>query len=90
VGGVLTAHAGIEFYVDIFEGIGALDKLEPFASINGPRFFGIEPSDEQITLVREEWKIEKPFFVAKLGTPLSKTEEVIPFRLGEAVGWKLV
>jgi len=90
IGGVLTAHAGIEFYTDVFEEIGILDKLEQFSSVNGPSFFGIEPSKEQITLVREEWKIEKPFFVAKLGTPLSKTEEVIPFRLGEAVGWKLV
>jgi len=73
IGGVLTAHAGIEFYTDVFEEIGILDKLEQFSSVNGPSFFGIEPSKEQITLVREEWKIEKPFFVAKLGTPLSKT-----------------
>ncbi len=52
------AHAGIEFYVEAFEDMGALDdRFERFASINGPRFYGLPPSNETITLVREEWTV---------------------------------
>ena len=35
----LTAPAAIELYARAFDEVGALDKLEAFASLNGPRFF---------------------------------------------------
>lgn len=92
VGGVLTAHIGIEGYLEAFEDMGALDdRFERFASINGPQFFGIEPSNQYLTLVREEWKVEKPFISISTATGIQVPfEEVIPFRLGETVRWKLV
>ena len=87
-GGVLMAHAGIELYAETFEGM--LDKFENFACINGPGFYGIEPSNETITLVREEWKVEKPFVTISTATGIQVPfEEVIPFRLGETIRWKL-
>jgi len=92
-GGVLMAHAGIELYVEAFEDIDALDKLESFASINGPRFFGLSPSESMIELVREEWEVDDSFRCDKPSDeihPLGKVwDEVIPFRLGEKVRWKL-
>jgi len=85
-GGVLMAHAGIELYAEAFEDMGALDdRFERFASINGARFYGIEDSDETISLVREEWTVRNPYRIADNGT----SKEVVPFRLGEKVRWKL-
>lgn len=93
-GGVLMAHAGIELYVEAFEDMGALDKLEDFASINGPRFFGLSPSGNMIEFVREEWEVERTFQYDKEPyeiEPLGKDwEDVVPFRLGEKVRWKLI
>jgi dihydroorotase len=88
LGGVLTAHMGIESYLEAFEDMHALDdRFERFASVNGPRFYGLEQSDGLLTLVREEWKVEKPFqcFTAEG----SGVETFVPFRLGELVRWKL-
>lgn len=86
-GGVLMAHAGIELYVEAFEDIGALDdRFERFASINGARFYGLADSDETIELVREEWTVRNLFRIAEGGY----AKEVIPFRLGEKIRWKLV
>jgi dihydroorotase len=88
LGGVLTAHMGIEGYLEAFEDMHALDdRFERFASVNGPRFYGLEQSDGLLTLVREEWKVEKPFqcFTAEG----SGVETFVPFRLGELVRWKL-
>lgn len=85
-GGVLTAHAGIELYAEAFEDMGALDdRFERFASINGPCFYGLTPSMEAITLVREDWTVD-PFIIATEGGE----EPVEPFRVGEKVRWKLI
>lgn len=53
--GCYTAYAAIELYAEAFEQRNALPKLEAFASLNGPRFYGLPPSAEHITLVRQEW-----------------------------------
>ncbi len=88
-GGVLMAHAGIEFYVEAFEDMGCLDKLEDFASVNGPRFYGLEPSKGEITLVRENWKITEAFYALDVSGESGGSDKVVPFRLGERVRWKL-
>lgn len=92
IGGVLMAHAGIELYVEAFEDMKALDdRFERFASINGRQFFGVDafyglqPSDEILELVRDEWIVREPFFAQEAGV----NEKIIPFRLGENIRWKL-
>jgi dihydroorotase len=93
--GVLMAHAGIELYAEAFDAIQALDnRFERFASINGPRFYGIEPSTEQISLIREPWTVPPMFIAQEEAAPkaggLSMHQEIIPFRQGEKIEWKLV
>jgi len=39
-------------YVRDFDAAGALPKLEAFASLNGPRFYGLAPNDATITLTK--------------------------------------
>ena len=80
--GCYTAYAAIEMYAEAFEQRNALDKLEAFASLNGPRFYGLAPSTEQITLVREEW-------TAPTSLPFGELN-VIPLRAGEKLRWRLL
>ncbi len=79
--GMYTANAAIELYAEAFEAAGALDKLEAFASLNGPAFYGLAPNADRITLRRESWTVpaELPF----------GDEALVPLRAGETIGWKL-
>ena len=79
--GIYTAHAAIELYAIAFEEAGALDRLEGFASQFGAQFYGLPPSRDTITLVREDWKVPDtlPFGAEKL----------VPLRAGEILPWKL-
>ena len=56
--GVFCSPAAVEMYTQVFDELGALDKLEGFLSLNGPTFFGIEPSNETITLVKKDWQLK--------------------------------
>lgn len=89
VGGVMTAHAGIELYAEAFDKIGALEKLEAFASENGPAFYGIPASKERITLERKPWTVEHNFYVEEIADGESVQMLFVPFRLGEKVEWRL-
>jgi dihydroorotase len=79
--GIYTAHAAIELYATAFEEAGAMDKLEAFASLNGPRFYGLPENEDKITLVREEWRVPErlPF----------GSDDLVPLRAGETIPWKL-
>jgi len=81
--GMYTAHAALELYACAFEEAGALDKLEGFASLAGPRFYGLAPNRDKVTLVREEWAIAPVL-------PFGEGAEIVPLRAGETIAWKLL
>nr|WP_255705535.1 MULTISPECIES: dihydroorotase [unclassified Ectothiorhodospira] len=80
--GIFSAPAAIEFYAEAFEQAGALDKLEGFASLNGPAFYGLPVNEDFITLKREPWTIPQAY-------PFGG-EQVVPLRAGGEVSWRLV
>jgi len=80
--GCYTAHAAIEFYAEVFEQAGALDKLEGYASFFGADFYGLPRNIQKITLRKEEWKVP-----ATLGFG---EHRLVPLRAGELMKWKLV
>ena len=80
--GIYTAHAGIELYAIAFEEAGALERLEGFASLFGPRFYGLPVNEESITLVRQDWRV--PDRIEFGGADL------VPLRAGETLPWKLL
>jgi len=80
--GCYTAHAAIEMYAEAFDNAGALDKLEAFASFNGPAFYGLPRNQGQITLRKESWTPPASFAFGEA--------ELKPLRAGEALPWKLV
>jgi dihydroorotase len=79
--GCYTALHAMELYAQAFDQVGALDKLEAFASLNGPAFYGLPVNQEQITLKRESWMIP-----AEL--PFGDTV-IVPLNAGTQMEWKL-
>ena len=79
--GIYTAHAALELYATAFEEMGALDKLEGFASLFGAQFYGLPPNRGTVTLVREQWRVPERL---RFGD-----DELVPLRAGETIAWKL-
>ncbi len=79
--GIYTAHAAIELYATAFEEAGALDRLEGFASLHGPKFYGLPPNQEKIRLERRAWNVP-----AVLGFG---EHQLVPLRAGESLPWSL-
>ena len=51
--GVFSAHASLEFYAEVFEDAGCLERLEAFSSQNGADFYGFAPNTEKDVLKPE-------------------------------------
>ncbi|MEO7338006.1 MAG: dihydroorotase, partial [Caldimonas sp.] len=80
--GCYTALTALELYAEAFDQAGALDRLEPFASFNGPDFYGLPRNETKVTLERANWRVPDtvPFGDADLK----------PLRGGETLAWKLM
>jgi len=50
--GCFTATNTLSILAQVFEYAGALDRLETFASLNGPAFYGLAPNDTTMTLTK--------------------------------------
>ena len=80
--GIFNAPFALESYAAIFEAEGALDRLEAFASVNGPRFYGLPLNTGTVTLERRTVPVPE---VLKLAAA-----DLVPFHAGEELGWSLV
>jgi dihydroorotase len=79
--GIFTAPAALEIYAQVFAEDGALDRLEAFASLNGPRFYGLPPNERRITLRRTPWRIPPRIDAGNT--------VVVPFLAGEEIAWAI-
>ena len=79
--GVYTAHAAIELYAEAFEAVGALDRLEGFASFHGADFYGLPRNTRLVTLVKRTWKVPEAL-------PYG-AHTLVPLRAGAGVSWSL-
>jgi len=78
--GVFNAPFAMESYANTFEEEGALDKLEAFASENGPKFYGLPLNERRIVLERAP--VAVPDHVEGNGNRL------VPFLAGETLSWR--
>jgi dihydroorotase len=78
--GIFNAPFALESYAAVFEEEGALDRLEAFASENGPRFYGLPLNEGTVTLERTECTV--PDRIDAGGTA------IVPFHAGETLGWR--
>jgi dihydroorotase len=76
--GIFNAPFALESYAAVFEEEGALDKFEAFASINGPRFYGLPVNEMTITLERTAVHVPE------------QIEGLVPFHAGETLRWRFV
>ena len=80
--GIFNAPFALEAYAMVFEEEGALDRLEAFASENGPNFYGLPLNEGQAVLERAP--VTVPETVPATGT------SIVPFLAGETLSWRLV
>jgi len=79
--GSYTAHAAIELYAEVFEQESALDKLEAFASLNGPAFYQLPVNKDKITLVKKAWQVP--------ATLSFGNDVVVPIRGNDSIAWQV-
>jgi len=79
--GCFTALSALELYAEAFDGAGALDKLEGFASHHGPDFYGLPRNAGTVTLKRESWALPA-------SVPFGEAAELKPLRADETLGWR--
>jgi dihydroorotase len=78
--GIFNAPFALESYAAAFEDEDALERLEAFASENGPRFYGLPLNEERVALEREEVKVPDALRAADT--------RVVPFHAGETLRWR--
>lgn len=79
--GCYTALHAMELYAQAFDQVGALNKLEGFASFFGPDFYQLPRNAGSITLKRESWTL--PNELSYLDGSL------VPLNGGEIINWKV-
>ncbi|HEU0188562.1 MAG TPA: dihydroorotase [Gallionella sp.] len=79
--GIYTAHAAVELYAEAFELLGALGKLEGFASFFGADFYGLPRNTDKITLRKESWQAPDSLSFGE--------HRLVPLRAGEFISWKI-
>ncbi len=79
--GIFNAPFALETYAAVFEEEGALDKLEAFASENGPRFYGLPLNEGSVTLERNAAEVPDALGLDDI--------ELVPFLAGSELCWSL-
>jgi dihydroorotase len=84
VPGIFNAPVALATYAKVFEEEGALDKLEAFASLNGPKHYRLPPNEDTITLEKSPWTAPED---VKVPGP---DERAPVYRGGETIEWQVV
>ena len=79
--GCYTALSALELYAEAFDAVGAIDRLDAFASQHAASFYGLPRNRGSVTLEKTSWTLPEalPFGEAVLK----------PLRGGETLAWKL-
>jgi dihydroorotase len=79
--GVFVGATALQTYTQVFDEEGALDRLEGFASLNGAKFYGLQPNSGTIEILRRP--------AAVLAAIPVEGDEVVVFRGDESLPWSL-
>ena len=74
-------ESGTGLVMGMGEQAGALDRLEAFASLNGPAFYGREVNTGTVTLERTDWQVPDEY-------PMGDTT-VVPLMAGDTMRWQV-
>jgi len=82
--GVFSATNTMSCLAHVFEEDGALDKLEGFASLNGPAYYGLQPNRAKLMLVKSSTPVEYPVSIE------TRDGTVTVFDPGYPLFWRVV
>ncbi|MEN0079331.1 MAG: dihydroorotase [Pseudomonadota bacterium] len=82
--GCYTAPVTLSCLAHVFEEENALEKLEAFASLNGPAHYRLEPNDARITLEKRDTPVDAP------GKRDSADGPITVFDPGHPLHWHVV
>ncbi len=80
--GIFSSPCSIELYADIFDQENSLNKLESFASINGPIFYKLPVNKHKIKIVRKKWILDE--------FTTNNTMKIKNFYGGQELNWKVL
>lgn len=81
-GGCFTSPHAVELYAQAFYENGAMDRLDAFMSRNGASFYGWEPCEQKVALVKERWDGQPP------SVRVGGDGEIVPWHYGP-LDWRL-
>ena len=81
--GCYSAWSALELYAHVFEELGAIDKLEGFASHYGADFYGLPRNTDKVTLTKEVWQVPEQILLPN-GNP------IVPFFAGASCSFRCV
>jgi dihydroorotase len=84
VPGIFNAPVALATYARVFEEEGALDRLEAFACLNGPKHYRLPPNEDKIVLEKSPWTAPVEVKVA------GADERTLLYRGGETIEWRVV
>ena len=76
--GIFNAPHALESYAQVFDEENALDRLEAFASLNGPAFYGLPVNEGSITLRRRDQLVPE------------LVDGLVPFHAGQILSWTIL
>jgi dihydroorotase len=76
--GIFSAPAALSLLTGLFEEADTLVQMEAFVSVNGARFYGLDPNPGTVTLVKESWTVPEEIGGA------------VPLLAGRELEWKAV
>lgn len=79
--GVFNAPSALPAYATVFEEMNALQHLEAFCSLNGPRFYDLPVNEDFVELVRIP--SQQPEEIS-LGS-----ESIVPYLAGQSLNWSV-
>lgn len=79
--GIFSAPVALALYAHAFEQAGALDKLEAFASFNGPDFYGLPRNSQTITLHKDAWEVPSVYEYGDTS--------VVPMWARQSLAWRV-
>ena len=80
--GIFSSPCSIELYAEIFDEENAIDNLETFCSINGPKHYNFPVNDTKIKLEKKEW------IMSELSS--YKDIQVKNFYANKKINWKVI
>ncbi len=80
--GIFSAPCSLELYAEIFDQENAINNLEIFSSINGPKFYNLSINNSKIKLKKTQWIMPEFSNYKKI--------QVKNFYANKKINWKVV